>query len=168
MHRFVSRSGAASITVSVIALVAALQAPALADHQAHSAALKVHAVAFSFQGHLSSNTRTVLSVEGLTIRAHCDSKGSPVITATTAVTNADLLGRVIDGAGKVHPIADDAFHHGSVDDLTAGAKGDSDASATVNYEIAQGNVVTVEYAFDNAPTLNGKNVCTMYGTAISD
>jgi hypothetical protein len=168
MHRFIGRSSSAALVVSVIALIAALQGPALAAHQAAAKDQKIHVVAFSFQGQPGASARTLLGVDGLTIRARCDSKGSPVITATTSATNADLLGRVIDGAGKVHAIADDAFHGGSSDDLVAGVKGDADASGTVEYETAQGKVVTVSYAFDNAPTLKGKNVCTVYGTSISD
>jgi len=42
-----------------------------------------------------------------------------------------------------------------------------DASGNVLYETAAGNVVTVNYAFDNATTLNKRNLCTVYGSFIA-
>ncbi len=45
--------------------------------------------------------------------------------------------------------------------------GDFDASGNVLYETAAGNVVTVNYAFDNATTLNKRNLCTVYGSFIA-
>lgn len=51
--------------------------------------------------------------------------------------------------------------------LLSVTNGDFDASGNVLYETAAGNVVTVNYAFDNATTLNKRNLCTVYGSFIA-
>jgi len=111
--------------------------------------------------------RTVVNTDGLIIKAGCNKNSEAIITATTTATNANLLGHVISGAGITAPIFDDAFTTTSTADLTAGVTGDADASGTVAFERADGHVVTVTYAFDNPPTLNGEAVCTVYGSSIS-
>ena len=161
--KFIRRHVIAAIVVSTVALVGvAGSAVAFSGITTSSAQVKT----LSFIGGSSTPTRTLLSVDGLTIKVSCDASTRPVITATTSAAHADLLGHIIDGGGAVHPIMDDAFTTTSSDDLTAGVTAaDGDASGMVAYERAGGGVVTVNYAFDNTPTLNGLATCTVYGTA---
>ena len=163
MHRILSRLTTPSAAIALLALIVALGGSALAA----GGSSKVNANTFAFQGGKGSALRTLLNVNGLTIRARCNSAGSPQITATTSSNNADLFGHVITGHGRVHAIADDAFHKGVTANLVAGVTGDPDASGSVQYQIGSGKLVTVNYSFDNARTLNGTNVCTVYGSSLS-
>lgn len=170
MGDFVKGRGTPALVVAVIALVAAVGGTALAGPVGQLAAKHPTVAAFSFKCHAIGPDHTLLSVDGLRITARCDGSTKPVITATTSSSHADLLGRVVNRAGKVKSIADDAFTTTSRDDLTAGigSAADSDGSGTVSYERADGKVVTVNYSFDNSPTLGGEDVCTVFGTAISN
>lgn len=163
MHRILSRLTTPSVAIALVALIVALGGSALAA----GSGAKVNANTFAFQASKGSSFRTLLSINGLTIRARCTSAGSPQISATTSSNNADLFGHVITGGGRVHAIADDAFHKGVTHNLVAGVTGDTDASGSVQYQIGSGKLVTVNYAFDNARTLNGTNVCTVYGSSLS-
>jgi len=162
MHRLLNRHSAPPMAVALLALSIALGGSALA-----AGGTKVNANTFAFRGTPGSSMRTLLNIDGLTIRARCDSAGKPRISATTSATNADLFGHVVTGSSKVHAIADDAFHAGVTDSLVAGAAGDPDASGSVQYEVSSGKLVSVNYSFDNSRTLNGINVCTVYGSALS-
>ena len=42
-----------------------------------------------------------------------------------------------------------------------------DASGNMPYETYRGAVMSVTYAFDNATTLNKRNLCTVYGSYIA-
>ena len=37
----------------------------------------------------------------------------------------------------------------------------------ITFEQQQGKVVTINYAFDNATTLNKRNVCTVFGSYVA-
>lgn len=162
MHRFLNRHNTPPLAIALLALIVALGGSAFA-----ASSSKVNANTFAFQGTPGSSERTLLNVNGLTLKARCDSHGSAHISATTSGTNADLFGHVITGSGRVHAIADDAFHKGVTQNLVAGVTGDPDASGTVEYQVAPSKLVTVNYSFDNSRTLNGMKVCTVYGSALS-
>ncbi len=171
MKRLISGRRTPALVVALGALVVATAGSALGagySTVAHQAKKSDSVASLSFTARPHSSTVKLLNVDGLTIKTSCSSAGEAVIRATTSSTNADLIGHVIDSKGVGHAIADDAFHRGVTDDLTATVGGDQDASGNAVYETAAGKVVSLTYAFDNSSTLNGKNVCTVYGTAISN
>ena len=122
---------------------------------------------FSFIGGPRSKTVTLVNVNDLLINARCNAQGEPVIYAFSSSHNADLFGRFYDGLGRLHIVRDSSFVKGTPADLLSATSGDFDATGTVLFETYNGRVVTVDYAFDNSTTLAKRNVCTVYGTAIS-
>lgn len=170
MDRYFKGRLTPALVVAMIALVAAVGGTALAGPVGQLAAKGPKVAGLSFKSGANSAKRTLLNVDGLRITTSCNASTKPVITATTSASHADLLGRVVTAKGKVKGIGDDMFTTMSSDDLTAGvgSAADSDGSGTVSYERDGGKVVTVNYAFDNKPTLAGENVCTVFGTAISN
>ncbi len=122
---------------------------------------------FSFIGKPNSRTMTVVNINGLLINARCSANGSPIIFAFSGATSADLFGRIFDGQGRIHIIKNSAFTRTSRGVALYPSTGDYDSTATVLFEQADGRVVTVNYAFDNATTLNRTNVCTVYGSYIA-
>jgi hypothetical protein len=155
--------GLGALVVSIIAVVAALVGNAGA---AGSSAPVTKT--FSFINTTNNKTTTLFSADGLLVNARCDPQNAPVIFAFTSAFNANLLGHVIDGSGRLHVIANDAFNRfGKGVSLAPNIVGDRDASGTLVYETGVGKVVSVTYAFDNSPTLGGKKVCTVYGTYVA-
>jgi hypothetical protein len=123
---------------------------------------------FNFTSTTNNKTTTLFSADGLTVNVRCDPQNAPVIFAFTSAFNADLLGHVVDGSGRIHVIANDSFNKfGKGVSLAPNVVGDRDASGTLTYETFAGKVVTVTYGFDNSPTLGGKQVCTVYGSYVS-
>ncbi|MFZ0043581.1 MAG: hypothetical protein WAK93_19895 [Solirubrobacteraceae bacterium] len=110
--------------------------------------------------------RVILNADGLVINARCNAGGGPVIYAFSNA-DADLFGRVFNGFGRLSSIKQSAFIKGNKGVLLSVNNGDFDASGTVLYETFAGKVVTVNYAFDNATTLNKRKVCTVYGSAVA-
>jgi hypothetical protein len=114
---------------------------------------------------------TGFNADDLVVSASCNAHGQVVLTATSTATGADLFGHVIDGAGAVKAIADNAFGGNTAGvDLTAGfatADANPKASATVEYFAAPGPVVTINYGFDDSPTENNGTGCAVFGTAIA-
>ena len=123
---------------------------------------------FSFIGKPNSKTTTLVNIDSLLINARCDPRGNPVIFAFTSARNADIFGRMFDGLGRQHTIKNSAFTSKSAGvSLSPSIPGDFNSSGTVMFESSTGQVVTVDYAFDNATTLNRTNVCTAYGSYIA-
>jgi hypothetical protein len=121
---------------------------------------------FSFIGPRGSKTVTVVNIDGLTINARCNTSGAPVIFAFSGAAQADILGRVFEGQGRLHSIHNTSFGKGVSVQLST-SSGDFDASGSVLFETSAGKVVTVTYAFDNATTLGKQNVCTVYGSFVA-
>lgn len=108
----------------------------------------------------------IVNIDGLTLNARCDPSGEPVIYAFSN-TDADLFGRVFDGYGRLSSIKQSSFVKTNKGVLLSVNRGDFDASGNVLYETAAGSVVTVNYALDNATTLDKRNLCTVYGSFIA-
>ena len=168
MKRLTSTRRLAALIVSTVALVALAGGTAMAHRQAHVAVANAVTKTFSFTGKSNSKTTTIVNVDSLLINARCDSRGNPVIFAFSSSDNADLFGRMFDGLGRLHIIKSSAFTKQSKGvSLSPSASGDFDSSGTVMFGTSNGNVVTVDYAFDNSTTLNHLNVCTVYGSVVA-
>jgi hypothetical protein len=163
MHRLTRQRGLGALIFSIVALVAVTAGTSQANVGPTNKILT-----FNFQAKANSRTSQLFSVDGLSANARCDSKGGPVIFAFTSSSNADLLGHMIDGSGRLHVIKNDNFSKRSKGvSLAPNTTGDRDAAGTVIFESSNGRVVTVNYAFDNSRTLNNLNVCTVYGTLVA-
>jgi hypothetical protein len=161
MQRFMGKRGAVALIVAFAGLGAVGAGSA-------SAATGPVTKTFSFIGSpgLPKVGRVILNVDGLVINARCSTSGAPIIYAFSNA-DADLFGRVFDGFGRLSSIKQSAFIKGNKGVLLSVNNGDFDASGNVLYETFAGKVVTVNYAFDNSTTLNKRNVCTVYGSAIA-
>lgn len=120
--------------------------------------------AFSFFASPGGKAKTLFNINGFSANARCSSAGSPIVFAFSSGNGGDLLGHVIDGAGRVHVIHNTSFYKKSKGQGIYPSSSDFDASGVVAYEDINSRVVTVTYALDNATTLNGRRVCTVYGT----
>jgi hypothetical protein len=165
--RRISSTIAALAAISTLGLVGAASA-APGVKVANSAASSPLTRTFSFIGNANSKTTTIVNLDFLTINARCDSLGHPIIFAFSGFNNAEIFGRVFDGLGRIHIIKNSAFTKANKGiQLSVSTNADFDSSGTVLYETSSGRVVTVDYAFDNATTLNHLNVCTVYGSVIA-
>ncbi len=176
MKRTNGTRGLAALAVSVVALVlAAAGTSGATTTRAHVTTTARGTVSvstavtrtFSFIGKPNSRTMTVLDINGLLINARCSGNGSPIIFAFSRATNADLFGRIFDGAGRIHIVKNSAFIKSGRGVALYPSSGDFDGTGTVLFEQSNGKVVTVNYSFDNATTLNKTNVCTVYGSYIA-
>jgi hypothetical protein len=122
---------------------------------------------FSFISASQSKTVTLVNTNALLINARCNAQGEPLIFAFSSSHNADLFGRFYDGLGRLHIVRDSSFVKGNPAVRLSATTGDFDGTGTVLFETYNGRVVTVDYAFDNSTTLAKRNVCTVYGSAIS-
>jgi hypothetical protein len=122
---------------------------------------------FSFIGKPGSKALNVVNVDSLLINARCSTSGSPVIFAFSSAQKADLFGRFFDGLGRLHLVKNSSFVEGTNGVALSTSSGDFDATGTVLFEVSDGTVVTVNYAFDNSTTLAKQNVCTVYGSYIA-
>lgn len=121
--------------------------------------------AFSYYSSPGSKTaKTLFNIDGFSANARCSSAGSPIVFAFSSGPGGDLLGHVIDGAGRVHVIHNTSFNKKSKGQGIYPSSSDFDASGVVAYEDINSRVVTVTYALDNSTTLNGRKLCTVYGT----
>jgi hypothetical protein len=163
VKRLIRARGLTALIVSITALLA------LAGGTSSATVVSGPATkTFSFIGKANSKTATLVNVDSLSINARCDSRGNPVIFAFTSASNADLFGRMFDGLGRLHIIKNSAFTKKSKGvSLSPNVAGDFNSSGTVMFEASTGKVVTLNYAFDNATTLNKQNVCTVYGSVIA-
>ena len=153
---------------AVIALIASILALAITP-VASSRVMAIGAVTrtFSFIGKPGSKTSTVVNVNGLLINARCDSRGNPIIFAFSSVFNADLLGRLFDGLGRVYIIKNTSFTKTNKGVFLSPSRADFTSTGSVLFETAAGRVVSVAYAFDNATTLAKLNFCTVYGSIVA-
>jgi hypothetical protein len=122
---------------------------------------------FSFIGQPGSKTSTLVNIDSLLINARCSSNGSPVIFAFSSAQKADLFGRFFDGLGRLHIVKNSSFVKGSSGVPLYPSSGDFDSTGAVLFEVSDGTVVTVNYAFDNSTTLAKQNVCTVYGSYVA-
>jgi hypothetical protein len=157
------------MSVKSILVSSSILAASLASTSAASAAVARAPLTrtFSFIGAPRSKTVTLVNTDSLLINARCNAQGEPVIYAFSSSHNADLFGRFYDGLGRLHIVRDSSFVKGDPAVLLSATSGDFDATGTVMFETYNARVVTVDYAFDNSTTLAKRNVCTVYGTAIS-
>lgn len=177
MKRLMRHRGIAALFVSSVAMAAVGAGPASARSDRTTVKARVHAASvkgsagpvtrtFSFVGPSGSKTATIVSIDGLTINARCGTAGQPVIFAFSNVAKSDILGRIFDGAGRLHSVHNTSFGPGVSVSLSTSSD-DFDASGSVLFETPAGKVVTVSYAFDNATTLGKQNVCTVFGSAVA-
>jgi hypothetical protein len=150
---------AAVVTSSVLLVANAGAASAITSNPV--------AKTFSFIGKPGSKTSTLVNIDSLLINARCSTNGSPVIFAFSSAQKADLFGRIFDGLGRLHIVKNSSFVKGSSGVALSTSSGDFDATGTVLFEVSDGTVVTVNYAFDNSTTLAKQNVCTVYGSYIA-
>jgi hypothetical protein len=122
---------------------------------------------FSFIGKPGSKASTIVNIDSLIINARCSTSGSPVIFAFSSAQKADLFGRFFDGLGRLHIVKNSSFVKGTSGVALYPSSNDFDASGTVLFEVSDGTVVTVNYAFDNSTTLAKQNVCTVYGSYVA-
>jgi PKD repeat protein len=122
---------------------------------------------FSFIGKLNSKTSTIVNIDSLVINARCSSSGSPLIFAFSGAQKADLFGRFFDGLGRLHIVKNSSFVKGTSGVALYPSSNDFDATGAVLFEVSDGTVVTVNYAFDNSTTLAKQNVCTVYGSYVA-
>jgi hypothetical protein len=162
MMQTIRRRGLAGLIVSIMVLV-------LSDAGTAGAARSAAPVSrtFSFIGRPGSKTATVVNIDSLLINARCSPNGSPVIFAFSSAGSADLFGRIFDGLGRLHIVKNSSFTRASKGVSLSTSSGDFDATGTVLFEVSNGTVVTVNYAFDNSTTLARRNVCTVYGSLIA-
>ena len=161
MRRRIKTRGLAALITSIVALAAL--AAGTSNAQTTGAVTRT----FSFIAKPNSKTSTLLNNNSLLINARCDAKGSPVAFAFSSASSADLFGRLFDGLGRVHIIKNSAFTRSSKGVSLSPSSGDFDSTGSVLFETSSGRVVTVNYALDNATTLNRTNVCTVYGSYIA-
>ena len=161
--QIIRRRGLAGLIVSIMVLVLSDAGTASA---ARSSAAPVSRT-FSFIGRPGSKTSTVVNIDSLLINARCSPNGSPVIFAFSSAGSADLFGRIFDGLGRLHIVKNSSFTRASKGVSLSTSSGDFDATGTVLFEVSNGTVVTVNYAFDNSTTLAKRNVCTVYGSLIA-
>jgi hypothetical protein len=154
----------AAVIVSIVALIVLGSGASSATSVGTVAASPVNRT-FSFINKPNSSTRTLININSLLVNARCDSRGNPVVFAFTSAGSADIFGRMFDGFGRGHIIKNSAFTRASKGvSLSPNVAGDFNSSGTVMFERSNGQVVTVNYAFDNATTLNRQNLCTVYGS----
>ena len=171
MKRLFGARGLAGLIVSIIALVVLAAGTSSAEVTVHAtAAAGPVTKTFSFIGKPGAkNSVVVVNIDSLLINARCSSNGSPVIFAFSSATSADLFGRIFDGLGRLHIIKNSSF---TKKDVPKGlslstSSGDFDSTGTVLFEMSDGKVVTINYAFDNSTTLSNMKVCTVYGSLIA-
>lgn len=160
MKRVIRRCSLAAVVTSSVLLVAnAGAASAITSNSATKT--------FSFIGKPGSKTSTIVNIDSLLINARCSANGSPVIFAFSSAQKADLFGRIFDGLGRLHIVKNSSFVKGPSGVALSTSSGDFDATGTILFEVSDGTVVTVNYAFDNSTTLAKQNVCTVYGSYIA-
>ena len=160
MKRIMRRCSLATVITSSVLLVAnAGAASAITSNPTTKT--------FSFIGKPGSKTSTIVNIDSLLINARCSTNGSPVIFAFSSAQKADLFGRIFDGLGRLHIVKNSSFVKGSSGVALSTSSGDFDATGTILFEVSDGTVVTVTYAFDNSTTLTKQNVCTVYGSYIA-
>jgi hypothetical protein len=168
------KGGVAALIVSIIALVVAATGVSSANvnsgpkqvitRATTAAAAGPTTKTFSFIGKPGSKTSTLVNVDQFLINARCGTGGQPVIFAFSSASQGDIFGHILDGQGRWHLLHNTSFSKGTKGVSVSTSSGDFDASGNLMFESGAGKVVTVNYAFDNATTLNKQNVCTVFGS----
>jgi hypothetical protein len=158
----VGTRGSVALVLSVGALVA-LGAPASSMANPPNAVTKT----FSFIAGPNSRTSTLFNIDNLLLNARCNAQGFPVVFAFSSASAGDIFAHIFDGAGRLHIIHNTSFSKGSRGVLVSTTSNDQDSTGMITFEQQQGKVVTVNYAFDNATTLNKRNVCTVFGSYVA-
>ncbi len=159
MKRIVGTRG----SVALILSVGALAAPASSMANPPNAVTKT----FSFIAGPNSRTATLFNIDNLLLNARCNAQGFPVVFAFSSASAGDIFAHIFDGAGRLHIIHNTSFSKGSRGVLVSTSSNDQDATGMITFEQQQGKVVTINYAFDNATTLNKRNVCTVFGSYVA-
>jgi hypothetical protein len=164
--RNMGKRGLAAVVLSVATLIALGASPVGAAPGVKTVTNAIPRT-FSFIGKPGGRTVGIVNINGFQMNARCDSRGNPVIFGFSLAAKADLLGRIFDGLGRLHSVHNTSFVKGTSGVFLSTTSGDFDASGSVLFEDSNGNVVSVNYAFDNATTLAKQNVCTVYGSLIA-
>jgi hypothetical protein len=167
MTQRITKRTMAVLTGVLIAVPGVLTGTSSARSSARVSATGAVTRAFSFIGKPNSKTTTVVNIDSLLINARCDSRGEPVIFAFSSASAADIFGRVFDGLGRVHIIHNSSFTKQGKGVRLSVSSGDFDSTGTVLFETSAGQVVSVNFAFDNSTTLAKQNVCTVYGSLVA-
>lgn len=167
MKGMIGRRGAVALVVLASALSGLAAATSSARVKVRVTTTGAVTKTFSFIGRPNSKTTTLISIDSILINARCDSRGAPVIYAFSSARSADLFGRVFDGLGRIHIIKNSSFTKQGRGVMLSTTSGDFDSTGTVLFEASNGDVVTVDYAFDNSTTLARQNVCTVYGSLVA-
>lgn len=162
MQRIIASRRRAALVGSIAAL-AALGAGAASASAATNAVTRT----FFFTAKPNSRTTTLFSVNGLTVNARCNASGNPVVFAFSSASNADIFVRVFDGFGRLHTFKSTSFSKGNKGMALSSASNDFDSTGQALFGTSRGNVVNVSYAFDNATTMNGLNICAVYGSYVA-
>jgi hypothetical protein len=162
MQRIIGSRRRAALLGSIVTL-AALGAGAASASAATNAVTRT----FFYTAKPGSSTKTLFSANQLTVNARCDSNGNPVVFAFSSANNADIFVRVFDGFGRLHTFKSTSFNRSNKGMRLSSVSNDFDSTGTALFGTATGNVVTVNYAFDNATTMNGLNICAVYGSYVA-
>ena len=113
-----------------------------------------------FVGAENAASRQIFSADGLVLKAGCTG-ADPTLTATTAPGELHIAG---NGYAATYDLDYSTAETAAVHVLD----GYSEGSVTVRYATISGHIVTLDLAFDDAPTFQGHNDCTVFGTALVD
>jgi hypothetical protein len=118
---------------------------------------------FSFRVSAGTASTNVLNVGGLAINASCNSGTNLTVSASTAVSGANIhSGGTFDPGSQSFYVENDSFDvGGSFDPLQTGTTFGTNVNGTLVYARPDGGVVTVEYLANESPAL-----CVFAGTAI--
>ena len=155
---------AAALAAGALGLTASTTAAATSHLKVSSTAVTR---AFSFFAAPNSKTQTLFNANGLLLNARCTSAGAPIVFAFSSGAGGDLLGRIFDGADRIHAIHNTSFDKRSKGVQINPSSNDFDSTGTLLYEDIGSRVVTVNIAMDNATTLGGRRVCTVYGSYVA-
>ena len=123
---------------------------------------------FSFIGPPNgSKGITIVNVDGFLMNARCNASGAPVIFGFSSASQGDLEAHMVDGLGNLHTVHNTSFSKGTKGVQLSTNSNDFDSTGIALFETGGGKVVSVTYAYDNATTLNKRNVCTVYGSYVA-
>jgi hypothetical protein len=104
-------------------------------------------------------SRQIFSADGLVLKAGCDG-ADPTLTATTAPGELHIAG---NGYAATYDL-----DYSTAETAVNVLAGYSEGSVTVRYASVSGHIITMDLAFDDAPTFQGRLDCTVFGSALVD
>lgn len=165
MHHRIRRQLLAGL-VGCLSLAALGAAPAGAVNQ--TAVIGAVTRTFSFIASPNGKAgKAIVNINGLLMNARCDASGRPIVFAFSSANAADLFGRVFDGAGRVNVVHNTVFNRTNRGVLVSPSRNDFNSTGSLLFENVNGRVVTVNIAMDNSTTLDGRRVCTVFGSWIA-